>query len=179
VVKREDEAVQEPVAIPVGAMSVLEDVIHQLEEIVHSARSMPLSTSALVHRQDLLDLIETLKRSLPEEIARARTILRDAEDVIQRGREQAGRLIAEAKAERERLVSKTEVMEVAAREAERLMAQAEAHSKRIRNEAERYVEGKLATFEVVLQKTLAAVERGRARLEGRTQADELAPEELE
>ena len=140
---------------------------------------MPLSSSALVNRQDLLDLLETLKRSLPEEIGRARTLLRDADEVVQRGREQASRMIAEAKTERERLVAKTEVMEVAAREAERMLAQAEAHAKRIRNEAERYVEGKLATFEVVLQKTLAAVERGRARLEGRGQADELSPDELE
>lgn len=176
----EDQAIQEPVAIPVGAMSVLEDIIHQMEEIVHTARSMPLSSSALVNRQDVLDLIETLKRSLPEEIARARTILRDAEEVAQRGRQEAVRIISEAKAERERLVSKTEVVEMATREAERTLAQAEAHAKRIRNEAERYVEGKLATFEVVLQKTLAAVERGRARLEGRGQADDLAPaDELE
>jgi F0F1-type ATP synthase membrane subunit b/b' len=170
--------VQDPVAINVGAMSVLEDLLHQLEEIVTTARSMPLSTSAIVSRQDLLDLIETLKRSLPEEIAHARTILHDAQEVVARAKKDGIKIIEQAKVERERMVSKTEVVEAATREADRLMSQAESHSKRIRGEAERYVEGKLANFEIVLQKTLAAVERGRARLEGRREADVLSPEEI-
>ncbi|MCA1831332.1 MAG: hypothetical protein LC750_01040 [Actinobacteria bacterium] len=172
----EEQYLQEPVAV--GTMSVLEDLLHQLEDIVTSARSMPLSTSAIVHRQDLLEIIETLKRSLPEEVARARTIIRDAEEVLDRAKKEGLRILEQAKVERERLVSKTEVVEAATREAERLMAQAEMHSRKIRGEAERYVEGKLANFEIVLQKTLAAVERGRARLEGRREADVLSPEEL-
>ena len=60
-----------------------------------------------------------------------------------------------------------------------MVAEAEAVSRRIKAEAESYVEGKLATFEVVLQKTLAAVERGRARLGGRLEQDELSSEELD
>jgi len=164
-------------AIPITTMSVLEDLLRQLEEIVQSARGMPLSSSVLVNRQDVMDVVETLKRSLPEELARARTILRDADEVVERARQEGLRMIDQAKAERERMVSKTEVVEAATREAERTIAQADMHARRIRGEAERYVESKLATFEVVLQKTLAAVERGRARLEGRREADELSPEE--
>jgi hypothetical protein len=164
-------------AIPITTMSVLEDLLRQLEEIVQSARGMPLSSSVLVNRQDVMDVVETLKRSLPEELARARTILRDADEVVERARQEGLRMIDQAKAERERMVSKTEVVEAATREAERTIAQADIHARRIRGEAERYVESKLATFEVVLQKTLAAVERGRARLEGRREADELSPEE--
>ena len=58
-----------------------------------------------------------------------------------------------ARQERERLLSKTEIVQAAAREADRLVAEAESTSKRIRAEAEVYVESKLANFEVVLQKT--------------------------
>jgi len=174
----EERELQDRVAIPIGAMNVLDDLLHQMEEIVTTARSMPLSTSAIVHRKDLLDIIETLKRSIPEEIARARSTLRDADEILDRAKREGLRILEQAKLERERLVMKTEVVEAATREADRLMARAESHAKRIRSEAERYVEGKLANFEIVLQKTLAAVERGRARLEGRREADRLAPEEL-
>ncbi|MGZ4208119.1 MAG: hypothetical protein ACXVQ6_09525, partial [Actinomycetota bacterium] len=58
-----------PLAIPIGQMSVLEDLVRQLEDAVRSARNMPLSSSALVDRKEVLDLIELLKRSIPEEIA--------------------------------------------------------------------------------------------------------------
>ena len=171
-VKREDIK-DEPIAIHIGAMNVLEDLIAKLEDVVRGARSMPLSASAMIPRAEVLEMIDTLKRSLPEELARARSLLRDAEGVIDRARADGEKVIERAKLEREKLISKTEIVQAAAREADRLVATAEAQSKRIRSEAEQYVEGKLANFEVVLQKTLAAVERGRARLAGRLEQESL------
>jgi regulator of protease activity HflC (stomatin/prohibitin superfamily) len=174
---RKDES--GPPAIPIGQMSVLEDLVRQLEESIRSARNMPLSSSALVDRKEVLDLIELLKRSIPEEIARARALIRDRDDVVERARNQAERVLERAQTEREQQLSKTEIVQAASREADRMVAEAEAVSRRIKAEAESYVEGKLATFEVVLQKTLAAVERGRARLGGRLEQDELSIEELD
>ena len=166
-------------AIPIGQMSVLEDLVRQIEDAVRSARNMPLSSSALIDRKEVLDLIELLKRSIPEEIARARAVIRDRDEVVERARSQAERVLERAQTEREQQLSKTEIVQAASREADRMVAEAEAVSRRIKAEAESYVEGKLATFEVVLQKTLAAVERGRARLGGRLEQDELSSEELD
>jgi hypothetical protein len=168
-----------PLAIPIGQMSVLEDLVRQLEDSIRSARNMPLSSSALVDRKEVLDLIELLKRSIPEEIARARAVIRDRDEVIERARTQAERVLERAQTEREQLLGRTEIVQAASREADRMVAEAEAVSRRIKAEAESYVEGKLATFEVVLQKTLAAVERGRARLGGRLEQDDLSSEELD
>ncbi len=156
-----------------------ETLIEAIADAVREARSMPLSSSALVNRQELLDMIESLRASLPTEITRARSILRDGQDVLERAGQEAQRVLERARQERERLLSKTEIVQAAAREADRLVAEAESTAKRIRAEAEAYVEGKLANFEVVLTKTLQAVERGRQRLAGRLEADELAPEEAE
>lgn len=166
-----------PLAIPIGQMSVLEDLVRQLEEIIRTAKNMPLSSSALIDRKEVLDVVETLKRSIPEEIARARAIIRDRDEVVERARMQAERVLERAQTEREALLSKTEIVQAASREAERMIAEAESIARRIKQEAEGYVEGKLATFEVVLQKTLAAVERGRARLAGSIEADRLATDE--
>lgn len=154
-----------------------ETLIEKLLAIVNDARSMPLSSSALVNRQEVLEMLETLRQALPGEITRARSILRDGEEVLERAGHEAQRVLERARQERERLLSKTEIVQAAAREADRLVAEAESTSKRIRAEAEAYVESKLANFEVVLQKTLQAVERGRQRLAGRLEADELASDE--
>lgn len=170
---------EQPVAIPIGQMSVLEDLVRQLDEIVRSARSMPLSSSALIDRQKTLEVIEMLQRSIPEEVARARGIIRDRDDVLSRADAQAMRVVEKAQAQRDRLVTQTEIFQAATREAERLVQEAEQTAARIRSEAERYVEGKLATFEVVLQRTLTAVERGRARMAGAMEADVLAAGELD
>ncbi len=163
-----------PVAIPIGQMTVLEDLVRQLDDTVRGAKNMPLSSSALIDRKEVLGLIDTLKRSIPEEIARARAIIHDRDEVVERARVQAERVLERAQTEREELLSKTEIVQAASREAERMIAEAEQVARRIKAEAESYVEGKLATFEVVLQKTLAAVERGRARLAGSLEAEQLS-----
>lgn len=168
-----------PVAIPIGQMTVLEDLTRQLEELIRNAKNMPLSSSALIDRQEVLDIVETLKRSIPEELARARAIIHDRDEVVERAKVQADRILDRAQTEREQLLSKTEIVQAASREAERMVAEAEQIARRIKSEAEQYVESKLANFEVVLQKTLAAVERGRARLAGSLQAEELAGEDVE
>jgi cell division septum initiation protein DivIVA len=167
-----------PIAIPIGQMSVLEDLIAQIEGLIRNAKQMPLSSSALLNRQEALDLVETLKRSIPEEVARARAVIRDRDDVIHRAEIEAGRLIERAKEQRERLIDKSDVVSAAAREAERLVADGRAEGERVVAEADRYVDSKLASFEITLQKTLAQVERGRTRLAGRLES-ELGPSDEE
>ena len=165
-------------AIPIGAMTALEDLIRHLDEMIRNAKAVPLSSSAMIHRREALDLIENLQRSLPEEIARARAIIRDRDEVIERAHVDGERVVERAKVEREKMLGRTEIVQAAAREADRLIAEAEATARRIRYEAEEYAEGKLANFEVVLQKTLSAVERGRAALAGRMEADQLASQSM-
>jgi len=167
---------EQPLAIPIGQMSVLEDLVRQLEELIRSARNMPLSSSALVDRQTALDVVEMLKRSIPEEIARARAVIRDRDEILERAQSQGQRIVDRAQQQREHLLGQTEIIQAATREAGRIVADAQANADHIRAEAERYVEGKLATFEVVLQRTMAAVERGRARMAGRSDADRLSDE---
>lgn len=167
-----------PVAIPIGQMSVLDDLVHQLDEMIRDARNMPLSSSALIDRKEVLELVELLQRSIPEEIARARVVIRDRDEVIERAQSQAERIVERARQDRESLLSKTEIVQAATRQADQMLSEAEAVAKRIKAEADNYVEGKLATFEVVLQRTLAAVERGRSRLAGRLDQDQLADEAL-
>ena len=46
-------------------------------------------------------------------------------------------------------------------------------SSELRRETDDYVDQRLASFELTLSKTLAAVQRGRERLHGRSDLDEL------
>lgn len=170
--KREDVK-ESDIVINIDETSTVEDMLAKLDDVVRGARSMPLSASAIIPRAEVLQIIESLKTRLPEELAKARGLLRDADGVIDRGRLEGEKVLERAKHEREKLISKTEIVQAAAREADRLVATAEAQAHRIRSEAEAYVEGKLANFEVVLQKTLAAVERGRARMAGRLEQESL------
>jgi vacuolar-type H+-ATPase subunit H len=144
-----------------------------LVELVESAKSMPLSASVLVNKNEALALLDELRAALPDELREAQWVIKDRDDVIDGGRKEADRIIADARAEATRLVSRTEVMQTATREADRVIEEANENARKMRLEVEDYVDAKLANFEVVLHKTLGAVERGRDKLRGRHELEEL------
>lgn len=153
--------------------------LDELTAIVESARAMPMSASCIVNRTEVLERLEELRKLLPGEIATAQQILDERGNVVAEGRAEADRILEAARAERARMVAKTEVMREATREAESLVGAAKTDADRMRAEIDDYVDGKLANFEVVLHKTLQAVEKGRAKISGRHEFDALTDSELD
>jgi len=153
--------------------------LDELSTLLETARAMPMSASCIVNRVEILDRIEELRKMLPGELTTAQQILDDRGSVIAEGRLEAERIVEEAKAERVRMVAKTEIMREATREADALVAAARSDAERMRVEIDDYVDGKLANFEVVLHKTLQAVEKGRAKISGRHEFDMLADADLD
>ena len=167
--------------------------IQQLEDMVREAKSMPLSSSALLNRDEVLELIEQMKATLPEEVKQARWVVRDREELLAKARRDAERIVEEARADQLRMATKEEIYRRAEEEAERIGGQAEDDARRVRLEAEDYVDGRLAQFEIALQrltedvvvthealaKTLLQVQAGRQRLRGTTPAQqELGAQDL-
>ncbi len=141
--------------------------------LVEGARSMPMSASCVVNRADLLGLLGDLEALLPESLTQAQEVLGDKESVVEEGRREAEQIIAAARAERRRLIEATEVFAEASHEADRVLEEARASADLMRSEVEDYVDAKLANFEIVLSKTLSAVERGRQKLSGRSELEAL------
>ena len=153
--------------------------LDELSTLLETARAMPMSASCIVNRVEILDRIEELRKMLPGELTTAQQILDDRGSVIAEGRIEAERIVEEAKAERARMVAKTEIVREATREADALVAAARSDAERMRVEIDDYVDGKLANFEVVLHKTLQAVEKGRAKISGRHEFDMLTDADLD
>jgi F0F1-type ATP synthase membrane subunit b/b' len=155
----------------------VDDVHDKLSEIiaqVEGARSMPMSASCVVNRAELLGALAELESLLPETLSRAQEVLGDKQGVVEEGRREAEHIIAAARAERRRLVESTDVHQEAAAEAERMLEEARGSAEAMRVEVEDYVDAKLANFEIVLSKTLSAVERGRQKLSGRSELEALS-----
>ena len=142
------------------------DRIDELQVLVEEAKSVPLSSSAVINRDEFLELLAQLKEELPDEIRQARWMTRDRDELLGRARKEAERIIAEAREQRDRLLSRTEIVHAAQREADRVLDEARERAAKIQHEGEDYVDQKLAAFEILLNKTLATVARGREQLRG-------------
>jgi cell division septum initiation protein DivIVA len=152
----------------------VEAKLHQLERLVAEAKMVPLSASIMLNRAEVEGLVADVRDALPEELTQARWIIKERDQILERAEADAARLLEDARAEHDRLVGQESVVTGAQREADRVIEEASEHARQLRLEAEDYVDAKLANFEVVLQKTLSAVERGRAKLRGRLDTDQLA-----
>lgn len=142
--------------------------------VVDEARGVPLSASCVVHRGEMLEILEGAREMLPKDLFAAEVILSDKEQIIEEGRASAEAMIATAREDVARMVEQTAIVQAARDEAQRILDEARDVAEDERRELEAYIDGRLATLEVILTKTMDAVARGRERLEGADDKDVLA-----
>jgi len=153
--------------------------LQQIEDLIQEAKSMPLSSSVLVNKEELLEVLEAARKDLPEEIKQARWVVKDREELLSEARRDGEAIVQRANQERARLISKQEVVVAGEEEASRILTEGREAARQMRLEAEDYVDAKLAQFEIVLEKTLqeleksmGQVQRGRDKLRGGSAAQE-------
>ena len=143
----------------------LDDLLVELRDLVESARTMPMSASVLVNREETLELIDEALASMPEELRHARWLIKERDEYLVQARRDAEDIVEAGRVQAERMVERTEVAREARRVAQQVISQAEADSRRLRHEAEDYIDQKLASFEVVLDRTMQAVIKGSEQLQ--------------
>ena len=148
-----------------GTIPDTEESLQQIRDHVEQARSMPMSSSVMVNKEELLGLVEDAMTMLPEEIRQARWLLKERDEFLAKARKEAEEIIEAGRQQAERMVERTEVVRSARRTAERVVEAAEDRARAMRLETEDYIDQKLAGFEVVLDRTMAQVQRGREQLQ--------------
>ena len=142
--------------------------------MVEEARSVPLSASCVVHRAELLEILDEARNTLPQDFAKAQNLLASRDAIVEEGRASAEQLVAMAREEVARMVEQTSIVQAARDESQRILDETRAMAERERQEVENYIDSRLATLEVILNKTMDAVSRGRERLAGADDKDVLS-----
>lgn len=142
--------------------------------MVEEARSVPLSASCVVHRAELLEILDEARNSFPQDFAKAQNLLASRDVIVEEGRQSAEQLVAMAREEVARMVEQTAIVQAARDESQRVLDEARTMAERERQEVENYIDSRLATLEVILNKTMDAVSRGRERLAGADDKDVLS-----
>jgi vacuolar-type H+-ATPase subunit H len=122
----------------------------------------------------MLEILEGARDFLPADLDGAESIIADRDRIIEEGRMSAESMIASAREDVARMVEQTSIVQAARDEAQRILHEAREIAEDERREVEAYIDGRLATLEVILNKTMDAVARGRERLEGADDKDILS-----
>jgi len=153
------------------ATTSVEEALEALIDLVQAARPVPLGTSVMVSRDDVVALASEALDQLPEELRAARRLLRDREEFLVSVQREADEILAAAREQAERMVSRTEVVRSAESRARRTVETADADARTMRHEAEDWCDSRLGALEATLDRAVEAVRSGRARLVGTPPTD--------
>jgi cell division septum initiation protein DivIVA len=164
----------------------LYETVDELSTVIENARSVPMSGSCMVPRDHVLDLLDDLRESLPEDVQSAGAIVEQRTEILQaaqaeaelltrRTRGEADQLVASASRQREEVLGvarrqRDEILARAQEDADELVAQAEREAERLVEEGRRRRDALVAEGQAEHERLVTETEVYRTAL---AQSDEL------
>ncbi len=139
------------------------DILHlvdRLEELFNESRSIPFTQSVIVDEDRMLDIIDQMRVSIPEEITKAQQILAQRDRIMAQSQEEANRTIAMAREKSDQALEQNSVVQAAQARAEQIIMQARADVEATKMEADEYVLETLTRLEMELDRSINQVRNG-------------------
>ncbi|HEX9258525.1 MAG TPA: hypothetical protein VF855_03240, partial [Acidimicrobiales bacterium] len=141
-----------------------ETLLRRAIDLIATARTIPLSSSPMINRDEILEILDEALNRLPDELRQARWMLKERQTFIEKTRREADEILETARAHAERMVQRTEVVRASETRARQIIGAAEAEASKLRMQAEDFCDQRLASFEIILEKLARTVTAGRERL---------------
>ena len=139
------------------------DILHlvdRLEELFNESRSIWLTRNVIVDEDRMIDIIDQMRVSIPDEIKKAQQLLSQRDRIIAQAQEEAHRIVEIAKEKAEELVSRENITQNAQARYDQVIAQARVEADGIRKDADDYALGVLTKLEKELQASMITVQNG-------------------
>lgn len=158
------------------------DILHlvdRLEELFNESRPIPLTHSVIVDEDRILEIIDQMRISIPEEVKKSQQIIAQRDRVLAQAQEEANRTIGLAKQKMEELLTRDAIVQAAQTRSEQILAQARVDAETTRREADDYIIESLGQLESELTRLLTQARNGIAKLNSDRQRTMRTAEESE
>ncbi len=139
-------------------------LVDELEGFLTESTRIPLTGKILVDEQEVFEIVDRLRQSIPEALHQAQRLNRERERLLQQAREEGEAFITESKTYAEKLTRESVIAQRAQEEADRLVEEARRVGREIRMGARDYAEEMMAHLEGHMQKALSVVRAAREEL---------------
>jgi vacuolar-type H+-ATPase subunit H len=170
-------------------------LVDRLENLIASSRRMPLVNQIIVKESDILNIIDQMRTSVPDEIKQARRILQEKERIFAQAQTDATNIMGRAREEADRTMNREgllkmaeerskEIIRQAQEQAQQIHYQAAEHTEQLKADADGYametlrnLRDHLLAVENEIGRTVLSIEKGLESLEGEpSDGQELAEE---
>lgn len=138
----------------------IQQLVDELETVISRSFRIPFTSNVLVNEDDLYDILDQMRISIPQEIKEAKRTEAERERILNRAREEAERLVDMAKEKMMSAVDDHEVADEAKARADEIVAQANREVEQLKADANDYVADHLSNLEEQLLQLLTIVRNG-------------------
>jgi ParB-like chromosome segregation protein Spo0J len=143
-----------------------ETIIRRVIDHIATARTIPLSSSPMINRDEIIEWLEEALGRFPDDLRQARWLLKERDDFLAKTKREADDILEAASNQATRMVQRTEVVRASEQRAQKIVDAADAASRKLRMETEDFIDQRLASFQIVLDRVHKTVAAGRERLNG-------------
>lgn len=158
-------------------------LVDRLENLIANSRRMPLVNQIIMKEGDILNIVDQMRTSVPDEIKQARRVIQEKERILAQAQADATTLLTRAREETERAMNREgllrsaearsqELMRQAEEQAQNIVRQAEEHSTHLKVDADNYVtetlrnlKDHLSSIEIEVSRSILSIEKGLESLE--------------
>ena len=140
------------------------DLLAELEEIVEKGNAVPFSSKALIDPEEIIEIIDEIRDSLPEELTEAKKIVAERKKIISTAQSEAEHMKAEAEKRLKELIDTNEVTKTATAQANEIMRNANASAKALKTGTQNYTDKLLYSFQLQLKEMNEKIEQNRKEL---------------
>src|SRR3954453_15667663 len=92
-------------------------LINKLDDTIHNAKPVPLTDQVRVNKEEIYDILDQMRATIPEEIKQARWIVKERQDMLAEAKREAERIVKQARDRQTQLTSQQEATKQAGRQA--------------------------------------------------------------
>lgn len=133
-------------------------------ELISSAPNAPLSSAPKINREQILEILQDALDCLPAEITEARWMLAERDQFLAKTQIEADEILEAGRVKVARMVQRTEVVKAAEARARSVKEAANEDSRRLKSETEDFLDRRLGSFEVLLNRLVKTVAEGRVQM---------------
>lgn len=142
----------------------MQTLIDELENLLNSAKRMPVGGKLLMDEAALRHLIAQMRAALPDELRVGQRIAGERDRILADARAQARRIIEDAQHQANAKVDEQGIVQNARQRAREIQAEAEKTATTLRAETDQYVLSQFSMLESRLIRVLREVQAGQRSL---------------
>lgn len=142
-------------------------LVDKLEKLVQEGRKVPMSNNRIISEAAILELIDQMRTTIPEEVKAARLIQQQKERVLAQGKEEANRIIDIAKQQAIDIVGSHDVTRAAEARSLTIIERAQREANDIRRGADGYAEQVLMVLDERISHAQHQIRSGLLELSNR------------